>query len=50
MWEVGEWSTLESKFGLQAGAGANFLSLLGQVKEALEAPILLEFTSRVAGQ
>ena len=50
MWDAGQYDMLESKFGLQPGAGANFLSLLGQVRTALRVPILTEFVSRVAGQ
>ena len=45
-----DYTVLEAQFGLQAGAGANFLTLLGLTKDALNAAVLKEFTARVAHQ
>lgn len=50
MWDVGDHTLLEQQFGLETGAGANFLTLLGSVKTALEAAILQEYVARVANQ
>lgn len=49
-WDTGEYTTLETKFGLQAGAGANFLTLLGLVKTALNHADLQQYVARVANQ
>lgn len=50
MVDGGDVATLETNFGLNAGAGANFISLLGSTKTAIEAAILQEFTARLANQ
>lgn len=50
MWDTGDFTLLESKFGLTAGAGANFLTLLGNLKTALAAAAVTEFVNRTAGQ
>ena len=50
MWDTGVFTVLESQFGLAVGSGANFLSLLGSVKTALNAAILQEYVARAAGQ
>lgn len=49
-WDTGDYTLLESKFGLAAGAGANFLTLLGNVQTALGAAALAEYVARVANQ
>lgn len=51
MWDTGpDYTQLESLFGLSAGSGGNFLTLLTNVDTALGDSSLTEFVARVAGQ
>ena len=49
-WDTGQYGQLEGDFGLGAGAGANFLTLMGNLQTALGDATIVEFRSRVANQ
>lgn len=59
-WDVGDYTTLEAQFGLSAGQGANFLTLLTYMQEIFNTNTdvtganrlarLREFVGRLAGQ